>query len=74
MRKIFIKKCFLFMMGSVCRVKRLTTGPRHTRKDVRKTQMMLDQVRKWPRQQSKDYAAGFDAQVKRWDKCIDVDG
>jgi hypothetical protein len=33
------------------------------------------EVRKWLRQQSKDfYSAGFDALVKRWHKCIDVDG
>jgi hypothetical protein len=33
------------------------------------------EVRKWLRQQSKDlYAAGFDALVKRWDKCISVGG
>jgi hypothetical protein len=33
------------------------------------------EVRKWPRQQSKDNcAAGFDARVKRWDTCIDVGG
>jgi hypothetical protein len=32
-------------------------------------------VGKWLRQQSKDfYAAGFDALIKRWDKCINVDG
>jgi hypothetical protein len=32
-------------------------------------------VRKWLRQQSKDfYTAGFDAQVDRWDKCINVGG
>jgi hypothetical protein len=37
--------------------------------------MMPDQVRKWLRQQSKDfYVAGFDAQVKRLDKCISVGG
>jgi hypothetical protein len=37
--------------------------------------MMPGQVRKWLRQQSKDfYAAGFDALVKRWDKCISVGG
>jgi hypothetical protein len=36
---------------------------------------MPDQVRKWLRQQSKDfYAAGFDVPVKRWDKCINVGG
>jgi hypothetical protein len=33
------------------------------------------EVRKWLRQQSKDfYAAGFDALIKRWDKCISVGG
>jgi hypothetical protein len=33
------------------------------------------EAQKWLRQQSKDfYAAGFDALVKRWDKCINVGG
>jgi hypothetical protein len=33
------------------------------------------EARKWLRQQSKGfYAAGFDALVKRWDKCISVGG
>jgi hypothetical protein len=33
------------------------------------------EARKWLRQQSKDsYAAGFDALVKRGDKCIKVGG
>jgi hypothetical protein len=33
------------------------------------------EVRKWLRQQSKNfYAAGFDSLVKRCDKCINVDG
>jgi hypothetical protein len=33
------------------------------------------EMRKWLRQQSKDFcAAGFDALVKRWDKCINVGG
>jgi hypothetical protein len=33
------------------------------------------EVRKWLRQQSKDfYAAGIDELVKRWDKCISVGG
>jgi hypothetical protein len=32
------------------------------------------EVRRRLRQQSKDfYAAGFDGQVNRWDKCISVD-
>jgi hypothetical protein len=31
------------------------------------------EVRKWLRQQLEDfYAAGFDALVRRWDKCINV--
>jgi histone-lysine N-methyltransferase SETMAR len=33
------------------------------------------EVRKWLRQQSKDfYVAGFDALIKRWDKCINDGG
>jgi hypothetical protein len=33
------------------------------------------EVQKWLRQQSEDfYAAGLDALVKRWDKCINVGG
>jgi hypothetical protein len=33
------------------------------------------EARKWLRQESKDfYAAGFDALVKRWNKCIRVGG
>jgi hypothetical protein len=32
-------------------------------------------VQKWLRQQSKDfYAAGFDAMIKQWDKCLSVGG
>jgi hypothetical protein len=32
--------------------------------------MMPEHVRKWLRQQSKDFhAAGFDALVKQWEKC-----
>jgi hypothetical protein len=62
--RIFIKKCFLFTVGNVCPVKRFTTESRNSLKDVRKTQMINEEVetevRKWLRQQSKDfYAAGF---------------
>jgi hypothetical protein len=33
------------------------------------------EVRKWMRQQSKDfYAVACDALVRRWDKCINVGG
>jgi hypothetical protein len=74
MQRIFIKKYFLFTAGSVCRVKRFKTW-RNSLKDVGKPQMMPDKVRKWLRQQSKDfYAAGFDGLVKRWDKRINVGG
>jgi hypothetical protein len=75
MPNIFIKKCFLFTMGSFCRVKWFTTGSRNSLEDVRKPQMMPVLVRKWLRQQSKYFfAADFDALVKRWDKCISVGG
>jgi hypothetical protein len=36
----------------VFRVKQFTTGSRNSLKDVPKSQMMSDLVRKWPRQQS----------------------
>jgi hypothetical protein len=32
------------------------------------------EVQNFLSQQSKDFYAGFDALVKRWDKCISVDG
>jgi hypothetical protein len=73
MEGIFINKFFLFRVGSVCGLKRFTTGSRNSLKDVRKSQMMPDQVRKRLRQQSNYfYAAGFEALVKQWDKCINV--
>jgi hypothetical protein len=75
LQRISIKKYFLFTVESVCRVKRFTIGSVNSLKDVRKSHMMPNQVRKWLRQQSKGlYAAGFDALVKRWDKCISVGG
>jgi hypothetical protein len=42
MQRTFIKKCFLFTVGSVCRVKRFTTGSRNSLKDARKLPMMSD--------------------------------
>jgi hypothetical protein len=37
--------------------------------------MMPDQVRKWLSHQSKHfYAAGFDALLMRWDKCVNIGG
>jgi hypothetical protein len=73
--KVIHKDIFLFTVGSVCRVKRFTTGSRNSLKDTRKSQMMPEQVRKWLKQQSKDfYTSGFDALVKRWNTCINVGG
>jgi hypothetical protein len=40
MQRILIKKCFLFTEGSVCRVKRFTTGSINSLMGVRKSQMM----------------------------------
>jgi hypothetical protein len=70
-QRIFIKKYFLFLMGSVCRVKRFDlVGKRFADDEEVKTE-----VRKWLRRQSKDLcSAGSDALVKRWDKCISVSG
>jgi hypothetical protein len=44
-QRIFIKKWFLFAVGSVFRVKRFTAASRNSLKDIRKSQMMIDQVR-----------------------------
>jgi hypothetical protein len=65
------KKYVLFTVGSVCRVKWFCLGGRCFADD----EEVETEVRKWLRQQSKYfYAAGFDALVKRWDKCISVGG
>jgi hypothetical protein len=45
------------------------------RKAVADDEEVETDVRKWLRQPLEDlYAAGFDALVKRWDKCINVGG
>jgi hypothetical protein len=44
-------------VGSVCPTKWFTTGLRNSLKEVRKPQMMPDQVRKWLRPTSKDFYA-----------------
>jgi hypothetical protein len=44
MQRIFIKKCFLFTVGSVCCVKQFQTRSRTSLKDIQKSQMMPDQV------------------------------
>jgi hypothetical protein len=45
-QRIFIKKYFLFTVVSVCRVKRFITESINSLKDVRKLQMMTNQLRK----------------------------
>jgi hypothetical protein len=71
MQRLFVKKCFLFTVGSVCSVKQFSLrGKRFADKGEVETE-----VRKWLIQLSKDfYAASFDALVKRWDKCINAGG
>jgi hypothetical protein len=61
MQRIFIKKCFLFTEERFCRVKRFHHGGKYfANKEVE------TQVRKWLKQQSKDfYSPGFDALEKR---------
>jgi hypothetical protein len=70
MQRIFLKKCFLFTAGSVCHIKWFSFGGNCVTNDEEaKTEMW-----KWLRQQSKDYySASFDALVKCWAKCINID-
>jgi hypothetical protein len=59
------------MVGSVCRIKRFRIGCKRFADD----EEFETEVRKWLRQQSKNfYTAGFDTLVKQWNKCIDVGG
>jgi hypothetical protein len=56
MRRILIKKCFLFTVRSVCRVKPIRLGGKRFADD----EEVETEVRKWFGQQSKDFcAAGF---------------
>jgi hypothetical protein len=72
---IFIKKYFLFTVGPsdfhlFGPLKNHLGGRRFADDEENETE-----VWRCLRQQSKDfYAAGFDALVKRWDKCINVGG
>jgi hypothetical protein len=40
MQRIFIKKCFQFKVGSICRIKRFTAGSRNSVMDIRKLQII----------------------------------
>jgi hypothetical protein len=70
MQKIFVKKWFLVILGSVCRVKRFHLGGKTFVDD----EEVEKEVRKWLRQQQGFYAASFDALVKRCDRRINVGG
>jgi hypothetical protein len=69
MKRIFLKKCFLFTVGRVYRVKRFTTGPLKNHLGGKRFTHDVEvemEVRKRLRQRSKDfYAECFDALVKR---------
>jgi hypothetical protein len=68
MQRTFIKKYFLFMVRSICHIKRFTIGSRNVHlggKGFAHNEEVETEVQKRLRQQSKDfYAAGFDALVK----------
>jgi hypothetical protein len=71
MQKILIKKCLLFTVGSVCRVKRFSLSG----KSLTDEEEVETEAWKWLRQQTEDfYVVGFDALVKRWDKCNNAGG
>jgi hypothetical protein len=74
MQRILIKKYFLFTVGSVCQVNRFKTGSKNSLKDVRRSLIMPDQVRKWLRHSKNFHAAGFEAMIKRMDNFINDDG
>jgi nitrate reductase assembly molybdenum cofactor insertion protein NarJ len=56
------------MLGSVGRAKRFHLSDKRFADD----EEVETEGRKCLRQQSKDYAAGFDALLKRWNKYINV--
>jgi hypothetical protein len=71
MQRIFIKKCFLFTVESVCCTKLFHLGGKRFADDEK----VETEFRKWPRQQSKDFVLRVSTQlVKRWEKCISVGG
>jgi hypothetical protein len=84
MQRIIIEKRFffmvriLFMVRSVCHIKWFTTVSRNCHlggKFFTDNEEVEPEVWKWLRQQLKDfYAAGFNALVKQWDKCINNGG
>jgi hypothetical protein len=55
MQKISIKKCFLFTVGSVCRLERFSLGGKRFTDDEK----VETEVRKWPRPQSRLLSCRF---------------
>jgi hypothetical protein len=74
MKRIFIKKCFLLMVGNVCYVKQFTNVLRNMIKRFTNNKVIEKEVQKWLRQWKDFYAVGFDALIKRWVKYINVGG
>jgi hypothetical protein len=74
MRRIFIQKYFQY--GGKCLPRKaFHIWVKKHDKYFADDQEVETEVRKWLRQQSKNfYAAGFNTLVKRWDKCINVGG
>jgi hypothetical protein len=70
-QRIFIKKCFLFVVGNVCCIKKFHLGEKRSADD----EEVQTEVQKWLRQQSKYFCGvGFDTLVEQWDKCINFAG
>jgi hypothetical protein len=68
MQRIFIKKYFLFTVGSVLSRKAVHNWIQKSGKLFADDEEVEREVRKWVRNQSKAfYIAGFDALVKQWD-------
>jgi hypothetical protein len=70
MQRVFMRK-FPVYVGKICRVKRFHLGGKRFADD----EEVEMEMRKWLRQLPQEFcAAGFNALVKRWDKCINVGG
>jgi hypothetical protein len=75
MLRIFIKKCFLVYGGKCLSRKAVHSWVEKFSQGCSKVADDETELRKWLRQESKHfYAAGFDALVKQWNKCINVGG
>jgi hypothetical protein len=70
----YIHKEFFSVCGAKCLLRKAVHNwVENSPKGVRKSQMMPGHVRKWLKQQSKDfYSVDIDALLKPWNKCINV--